>query len=355
MLANGLFDTDGSLLWECGLGGTGAFPQPVNADADEYGELLVAGYGAMTLCDDDGTELWSHSYSSYGSAVAVADFDDDGVQEYAFAKTNAVYLLEPDGSERWAAAVTDASGLAGCTSWDVNYDGVPEVVYADEVDILVIDGVTGTVVIRDSNHGSWTAAETPAVADADGDGQGELIYGSNSGYIGITVIGSADGDWPYAPPVYNQYTYYRANIEDDLSIPTYADAPWMTTYNLFRGQPSAVYIEGTANAHVAIIDVCVASCDGDGAAQISLQAWNDGGVDIESVDVGIYGVIDGVETLDQIVTLGPIPSGTSVETTVDSTITAMGTAYVARIDPEDDLRECDEDDNDDTWADVPCP
>lgn len=355
MLGNALFETDGSLIYTCGWGGTGAFPQPVNADGDPEGELLVAGYGGISLCDDDGGVLWSRSYSSYGTAVAVADFDNDGVQEYAFAKTSAVTLYEPDGSARWSTAVTDASGLAGTTSWDVNYDGVPEVVYADEVDILVLDGTTGAVVIRDPNHGSWTAAETPAVADVDGDGQGELIYGSNSGYLGITVIGGAEGDWPYSRPVYNQYTYYSANVEDDLSIPTYQEAPWIAPANLFRGQPSAVYTAGSGNAKVSIADVCVASCEPDGRVDVWVQVWNDGALELSSVELAVYGIVGGVETEITRQDVGPLAAAASVEVLVSTTTAGMGSGLVARVDEADRLRECDESDNEDTWTDRPCP
>lgn len=356
MLENEVFDASGNLLMTCGTGGTGSFPQPVNVDSDDEGEFLVAGYGRMTLCDDDGTELWSRTYSSYGTAVCVADFDDDGVQEFGFAQSGSFYLIESDGTNRWTTPVNDSSGLAGCTSWDVNYDGVPEVVFADEQDIMVLDGATGTIVVRDPNHGSWTAAETPAVADVDGDGDGDLVYGSNSsGYIGLTVITGADGDWPYARPVYNQYTYYGENVEDDLSIPTYAEAPWRVEPNIFRGQPSAVYLEAKSNLAASIEDVCVASCEEGGGVDVQVQLWNDGGADIDDATYALYGYPGGVETLITTASAGPIASGASVELLLQTTIDAMGQGFKLVADPDGGLTECDEDDNEDEWMDRACP
>lgn len=356
MLETDVFDAAGNRLWSCGIGGSGTFPQPVNIDADDDGELLVAGYGRMTLCDDDGTELWSRAYGSYGTAVCVADFDNDGVQEFGFAQSGNFYLIESDGSNRWVTPVNDASGLAGCTSWDVDYDGVPEVVFADEQDIMVLHGATGRVVVRDPNHGSWTAAETPAVADVDGDGDGDLIYGSNSnGYIGLTVVTGADGDWPYSRPVYNQYTYYGENVRDDLSIPAYAEAPWRVDANIFRGQPSAVFVEARTNLLVDIADVCFASCEPDGRVDVQVQVWNDGSADVDDTTVALYGTPGGGEALIEARTTGPIASGSSVELAFVTTSDAMGSAFRVVVDPDGAWGECDEGDNEDSWTDRPCP
>ncbi len=356
LLSTDVFDNSGNRLWSCGSGGDGTFPQPVNIDADDAGEVLVAGYGRMTLCDDDGSELWSRAYGGYGTAVCVADFDNDGVQEFGFAQSGNFYLIEGDGTNRWVTPVNDNSGLAGCTSWDVDYDGVPEVVFADENDIMVLNGATGEVVVRDPNHGSWTAAETPAVADVDGDGDGDLVYGSNSsGYIGLTVITGAEGDWPYARPVYNQYTYYGENVGDDLSIPAYAAAPWRVDANIFRGQPSAVFAEAKYNLLADIADVCVASCNAEGQVEVQAQVWNDGGASVDDATVALYGLPGGVETLIEARATGPIAGGTSVELTFVTTVDAMGDGLLLKADPDGALDECDETDNEDSWIDRPCP
>lgn len=358
MLENKVFDSSGNLVYTCGsAGGTGSFPQPVNADSDSYGELLVAASRTLILCDDDGSTLWSTSHSSsYGSAVAVADFDNDGEQEFAFAAYNAVRLFERDGTTLWTTTVTDSSGLAGATSWDVDLDGVPEVVYADEKAILVLDGATGAKVIEETSHGSVTLAETPAVADVDGDGQGELLYGSNSGWQGVTVVGGSAGDWPYARPVYNQYSYYGDNIEDDLSVPLTPDAPWLSDANLFRGQPSALYVAGSPNLRIDIHDVCVSSCEEWGTAEVSVQVWNDGGAEVAAgLVIELYGTVSGVlESFYTYETVDPIPSGGSLEFTVTAATEQLGDEVVAIVDPDDEHEECYEDDNQDEYNDLPC-
>jgi hypothetical protein len=358
MLENRTYDHTGTLLFSCGRGGVGSFPHPVNVDADPEGELLVAGNGQMTLCDDDGTQLWARSYSSYGSPIAVADFDGDGEQEFAFAKTNTVYLIENDNTVRWTTPITDSSGLAGTTSWDIDLDGVPEVVYADEKDILVLNGATGTVVLRESSHGSVTLAETPAVADVDGDGQGELLYGSNSGGTnGLTIIGSADGDWPFARPVYNQYSYYGANINDDLSVPATPPAPWLAPANLFRGQPSAVFAADSPNLKVRIDDVCVASCTSDGLVKMTGVVWNSGAATVNAgtpykITGWASGTISDIGTLALTADLAPGGSETFEFQTEKG---LAGDELQLHADPEDILGECYEDDNVATYSDWNCP
>ena len=358
LLENRVYSADGTFRFSCGNGGVGSFPHPVNADADPEGEVLVSRGGALTLCDDDGTLLWTVGHSGpYGAAIAVADFDNDGMQEYALAARNAVTLFEPDGSTRWATPVVDNSGLAGTTSWDIDLDGVPEVIYGDEQDILVLDGATGAVVLRDPNHGSITLAETPAVADVDADGQGELIFGSNGGYSGLTVFGGSDGDWPYARPVYNQYSYSSVNIDDDLTVPTLPDPPWLSPANLFRGQPSSVFVSAKANLQVDITDVCIASCEAGGDATVAIQVWNTGPVAVEpGVTIELYGGDGSTETLvDTVTTVDPIPEAGSVELTVVAGWAALGTHLRAVVDPADAVLECFEDDQEATEVIESCP
>lgn len=357
MLENRVYNYDGSFRFACGAGGVGTFPHPVNIDADNLGEVMIAAPSRVTVCDDDGSTLWSRAHTSYGTATAIADFDNDGMQEFAFANYGSITLLEGDGSTRWSTSVSDYSGLAGTTSWDIDLDGVPEVIYADENDILVLNGATGAVVTRNPSHGSVTLAETPAVADVDGDGQGELIYGSNDfSYKGITVFGSADGDWPYSRPVYNQATYYGANINDDLSVPTNPDPPWIHPANIFRGQPSAIYVAARPNLRAEISDVCIASCEPGGQAMVWLQVWNDGAGDVAPGAVlDLYGNPGGSRTLVASTTLtDPVPAQGSVEVLIETTHELLGDGLEAVIDGAEVLTECHEDDNTDTMAIEPC-
>ncbi len=340
----------GDLIFTCGSPTyDGVFPHPVNVDEDPEAELLVSYNTATVLCDDDGALLHSRpSPAYYGAAIAVADFDGDGQQEFALAQTDEMVLLESDLSVQWTAPISDFSGLAGSTSWDINLDGVPEVIYADEVDILAFDGTNGEVVLRFSDHESWTAAETPAVADVDGDGQGELLYTSNGSYSGLTVIGGTDGDWPYARPVYNQASYSSTNINDDLSIPANPEVPWLSEANLFRGQPSEVYVSGIASLTVEITDACVLSCESD-SGMIAVQVWNEGTMAANAVVT----ILDdaGNELAESV--LNSVPAGGSAEFTVELPISAFSGSIEAVVASSSE--DCDPSDNSHVWTNVGCP
>ncbi len=340
----------GDVIFTCGNAtGYGVFPHPVNVDDDPEAEMLVSYSGNTVLCDDDGTQLATRaSPSYYGAAIAVADFDGDGEQEFALAEMDSMLLLESDLSEQWSTPISDYSGLAGSTSWDINLDGVPEVIYADETDILAFDGSNGEVVIRFSEHESWTAAETPAVADVDGDGQGDLLYTSNGSYRGLTVVSGTDGDWPYARPVYNQATYSSTNINDDLSVPTNPEMPWLSAANLFRGQPSELYVSGISSTSVEITDACVLSCD-SGSGLIAVQVWNDGTAAASSIVVSIRDE-SGTEIATS--TVGTIAPQASAEFTIELPVSAFHGTIEAVVTASGD--DCDPTDNAHVWTNVGC-
>ncbi len=359
LLENQVYDHQGNLLYECGHGGLMTFPHPIEADGDDRAELLVAGWGWMGICDDDGSTLWSEQDLTYyeGPAVVVADFDGDGLQEFAHPRKSNLHIIEPDGSTAWYAPIDDFSGAAGCMGWDVTLDGIPEVIYADEHDLHVFDVATGTHVVLADDHSSLTSAETPSVADVDGDGQAELLFASNGEtFHGVRALGSALGEWPYARPVYNQQSYSGGNIADDLTVPAQPVPPWLDEARMFRGQPSALYSAASPNLRAHVTDVCVASCDPGGFAQLAVQVFNDGGAAAsEAATVRVYGTPDGsMVLLGEIALDQPLEPGSSVETTVDTSVDDLGATLLTYADEDDDLLECHEDDNFTAVAVDPC-
>ena len=55
----------------------------------------------------------------------------------------------------------------------------------------------------------------------------------DSEYTGLYVLGSANNDWQYARPVWNEHAYSITNINDDLSIPSPPADIWRD-HNNFR-------------------------------------------------------------------------------------------------------------------------
>ena len=140
----------------------------------------------------------------------------------------------------WELPTTDGSGMTGVTVFDFNGDNISEIVYRDEDNLRIMYGgnapfPTGVDVNRNWEtfiSGSGTFDEHPVVADIDNDKQAEIILTSYT-YAGVnTPAGDyrgrlrvfesdsqAGGPWLSARNIWNQYSYFVTNVNDDLSIP----------------------------------------------------------------------------------------------------------------------------------------
>ena len=80
----------------------------------------------------------------------------------------------------WSRESDDDSSRATSSSvFDFNGDGAAEVLYNDECEFRVFDGVTGGVLFADiSRSRTWT--ENPVVADVDNDGNAEVVTALNT-------------------------------------------------------------------------------------------------------------------------------------------------------------------------------
>jgi hypothetical protein len=71
-----------------------------------------------------------------------------------------------------------SSEVTSSTVFDFNGDGASEVVYNDEEQFFVLEGRTGRVLFRNWNP-SQTRTEQAIVADVDGNGQADIVFGAN--------------------------------------------------------------------------------------------------------------------------------------------------------------------------------
>lgn len=356
ILVNGsVFAADGSLRFRCGPEGPGSNIQPAQLDEDPEGEVVVSATHVLVACDDDGTERWRRSHGALGATLALADFDGDAEQEIVFPNTTALWLLDADGTEIASVPISDVSGGSGPTLWDLDLDGVEDVIYADEAQFQVVDGATWTTGLRDLGRSSMTFFETPSVADVDGDGQGDLLFGNNTGDNGVFVLTAADR-WPWTRPTYNQLAYYGENVTDALGIPASPDPPWRAAGDLFRGQPSTLLYAGDHELDVAITDVCAASCAPGAAGSVAVQVWNSGAAGAPAGTLLVLWAEEGGVMVEVgRVTLDGIAAGTSVEEVFPVTAEALGRALEARLTPPVFPAECDPDDDVDRRVDLPCP
>ena len=115
------------------MGDYGHWAAILNYDGDIQGEVAMVGAGYLGFYDPDGTELYkTNAGTGQPGPPCVADFDGDGDAEIAWASSSLFNMFELDGSIRWTASITDASGLASCSGYDIDGDGAYEALFADE-------------------------------------------------------------------------------------------------------------------------------------------------------------------------------------------------------------------------------
>lgn len=158
-----------------------------------------------------------------GGPPLVADLVGDGGDALVIANRAEVVMVDPDcrGCEiRWKAAITDHSGVTGVSAADLDGDGLPEVVHADETELRVLEGRTGRTRHRAPNH-SRTRTEYPVVADVDADGSAEIVVGSGREHRppwetdptppGIAIYGERHGRWVRVGAEWLDHTGSRAD------------------------------------------------------------------------------------------------------------------------------------------------
>lgn len=250
-----------------------------------------------------------------GGAPTVADFDGDGLPEISTAGSAFYVVYDPDcyspplrsggdcGSARtdlilWDTPTQDlSSSRTGSSVFDFQGDGPAEVLYNDECFLHIYDGQTGAELLDPViPSSSRTAAEYPLVADADGDGNAEIVVVSNGdqainrddcdrswkdagvdidwlcqnttctagvacptgtcadvggdvyqcdsggtcqlagGMHGVRVYGDAFDAWVKTRPVWNQFAFHVTNFEfsgGTWQVPATETANW-TTFNNYR-------------------------------------------------------------------------------------------------------------------------
>ena len=142
----------------------------------------------------------------------------------------------------WSIDVDDPSGSTACTVFDLNGDGLLEIIYRDESYLRILYGGSAPFPAGvDTNRNWWmeicgsgTINEYPVVADVDHDGQAEIVvtgldepYGPGTELSYLRVYESAGMPWMPARPLWNQFNYNSIQVNDDLSIPAQPQPHWL--------------------------------------------------------------------------------------------------------------------------------
>jgi hypothetical protein len=278
------------------------FVSIADLDGDGRGNPVVTGDGTVYMFNETCTliGLAIVEDGGRGGAATIADYDGDGIPEVGVAASSRYYVFEGDGTLLWEHPVSDrSSNYTASSVYDFEGDGYAEVVYAGEDNLWVFSGHDGTPRLVDSTQDSCTIWEYPVTVDVDNDGQVEIVVQDAKG---IRVVGDADNGWVPARQVWNQHAYSITNVNDDLSIPAYAEPNW-PEYNSFRSADLRINNGQGAqlvDAYPLIVDICEVEC-GEGTVQIVFQGANQGLADAgDGVLLSLYAEqADGSRTLLQ--------------------------------------------------------
>ncbi len=312
--ADAWYDIDGNTLrHDATMAGWGLVAV-ANLDGDPEGEVVVTVGESVHALDTDGTPFWAPSVTiangQLASSPAIGELDGDGQVEIVVAGGSRLHCINHDGTVLWSAEVTDMTGATGASIFDFEGDGIPEVVYIDEIQILVYEGPTGQLKYRNTDHSSNTMWEYPVIADVDGDDSAEIVVCHNSiAYAALSVFGSVDDVWAPARPVWNQHAYHISNVNDDLTIPDEA-TPAFSHSNTWHSALTDLWEPLGVDLYAEVLEVCTDDCD-EGIVWVTVRLLNRGPQDAAAgVDVTLYAKVDGVlEVVATAVTDAPIASG----------------------------------------------
>ena len=214
----------------------------------------------------------------------------------------------------WTRDSDDNSSRATSSSvFDFNGDGAAEVLYNDECNFRIYDGVGGSVLFSEVSR-SRTFTENPVVADVDNDGNAEVVTVLNTeendrcdddpevngtripqGPNGIRVWGDLRDTWVSARRIWNQQSYHVTNITEGGVVPKHAPESWGEfngrMYNTYRSQPRSYGVapDLTIGA-ISVFSPGVACGElGDGL-EIVFEVKNAGDLRVgPGVEVAIYG------------------------------------------------------------------
>ncbi|MFZ5481748.1 MAG: FG-GAP repeat domain-containing protein [Myxococcota bacterium] len=351
-----IFGPDGEVIWnDRSLNDAAA--AVANLDGDPEGEFVASSYNEIRFHDTDGTILWGptrHPTANILSPPAIGDVDGDGEVEIVIAGGNELWVLNADGSELWTARVHDESGATGASIFDFDADGVPEIVYIDEIQMIAFNGTDGAIKFQSDKHGSATMYDYPVIADIDADGHAEIAVTHDWGYAtGLSIYEDVNDSWAPVRKLWNQHNYTITNINDDLTVPVTATQnftvynSWHSAIALEPGETLGDELEGE------ILDVCRDDCD-RGVFWVVGRVLNTGNGEIPAgVAVSLYAEVDGQDVLlDTQLLEDAVPSEMTSEALtfrVDTSLAEGADGLVMSVDDDGTgtglVSECLEDNN----------
>ncbi len=224
---NTAYKADGTVLWSANVGDTHG---TAAADFDLNGTIEVfihGGAGGQAVIVDGKTGSVQKGPVDVGydgcciATPAVADLDKNNPGlELVTAADKLLKAFDKNLQLLWTVPVQEETGAAGPSAFDVEGDGVAEVVYADEGSVYVIRGSDGTIIFQ-APRSSRTGLDQPVIADIDGDNHAEIVVSLESFGNGpaIRAFSNSDDSWVATRRIWNQHAYSIVNVFDNATIP----------------------------------------------------------------------------------------------------------------------------------------
>jgi len=368
-----VYESDGRVRFSAmgqGFAAVGDMLNAANASGhDGVSEIVRVVAGRVDILDRrTGTVRWTQNIptTSLGGAPTIADFDGDGESEVGVAGALRYVVIDPGctgagmGCEargiRWSVVTEDSSSeVTSSTVFDFNGDGASEVVYNDEEQFFVLDGRTGRVLFRNWNP-SQTRTEQAIVADVDGNGQADIVFGANQCAAfagdkiprelratervpGLEIWSGGASIWSGARSIWNEHGYHIDNLTDDGIVPRRESAHWRT-HNSFRlNRPRdrvQLAPDLTATPLPSLCDTMT--------ARMCVTFRNTGAANASTVVVSAYDRMGGMR-IGTAATMGALGAGRSEQVYI--TVPSPGTTrdYYIRVDDDSANAECDETNN----------
>lgn len=383
-----VYSATGEILWEAGDSNDGfcavadLFDGAGMVARDGLPEVIRVANGRLRIHDGEtGTQIVNLPLQCAGGAGAgrggaptVADFEGDGLMEVGVAGANCYLVMDPGctgdplpsectaNNILWRTPTEDtSSNVTSSTVFDFNGDGRAEVVYNDEENFLVLDGVDGSVIFMEPNP-SRTRTEQPIVADVDNDGNAEIVFTANNeaSFAGNTIPGaeripgvevwsSADDNWVGAAPIWNQHTYHITHTDPTGVIASPEPNSW-ETHNTYRLNLPIEDALAAPDLTADTVSTDNARCgEMPPVLQVCAQVFNRGDVRVgPGLEVIFYeGDPDmGGTEIGRATTTENIDRGTFTTVCIDwvGAPTAPTRVFI-RVDSGDMVRECVEDNN----------
>lgn len=359
---NTIYDIDGRRIWRDSSLYDGAV-SVANLDGDPEGEFVVVLGNRIRAHDTNGDVLWGEiefPTANILASPAIGDIDGDGEVEIITAGGNEIRAMNADGSTLWKKSVTDVSGATGASIFDFDADGIPEVVYIDEVEMIAYNGADGAIKFHSTDHASVTMYDYPVIADVDANGHADIVV-MDQGSAGMHIFRDVNDSWAPVRDVWNQHAYVITNVNDDLTIPIDAIPNW-TVYNSYHSALALPPGEALAADMTGdILEICEQDCDA-GQLRVLARINNTGSSEIPAgVSLSLYALTNsGQVLLGTEVTTDPVPvemSSAGIEFVVDARDLDGATDLHLAVDDDGTgtslVTECLEDDNSSVLADGP--